>query len=107
MFLQSLGRPEHAQMSRQNTGRPELAQTSLQRRWLSLPADQADRQSAVLTLIWKMDVDAMENDMDNWQCEKHGYHGADNEVRRNNLSREHHGADNKVRCANIEQKRSA
>ena len=46
---------KHAQVSLQNTGELEHAQTYLQRHWLSLPAGQADHQSAVLTLIWKMD----------------------------------------------------
>ena len=37
----------HAQVSLQNAGGPDHAQTYLQRRWLSLPADQAYLQSAV------------------------------------------------------------
>ena len=46
----------HAQVSLQNAGGPKHAQTYLQRRWLSLPADQAGHQSAVWTLTWEMDV---------------------------------------------------
>ena len=51
VFLRTLGGTKHAQMSLQNTGGPELAQTSLQRRRLTLPPDQADHESAILTLI--------------------------------------------------------